>query len=134
VPIDYSRYPDNWQELRAQVLADAQGKCERCGVANYAEGARDIKGVWHNEHDIDRLNSDVGYYLFDGEYPKIIKIILTVAHLDHDIKNNERSNLAALCQRCHFSHDRQDNAEKRKATAQAKKAAEKKDAGYQSLF
>jgi 5-methylcytosine-specific restriction endonuclease McrA len=36
---------------------------------------------------------------------KIIKIVLTVAHLDHDIENNNYTNLRALCQRCHNRHD-----------------------------
>lgn len=134
MPIDYSRYPADWKQLRAQVLERSCNCCEVCGVANYAEGARDIKGVWHNEHDIDTLNSDVGYYLFNGEYPKIVKIILTVAHLDHDIENNALDNLKALCQRCHFAHDREDNAKKRKESAQRKKIEAKRDDGYQSLF
>lgn len=36
-------------------------------------------------------------------------IILTVAHLDHNKRNNRFSNLKCLCQRCHFAHDRRDN-------------------------
>jgi hypothetical protein len=34
-----------------------------------------------------------------------IKVILTIAHLNHDIKDNDYSNLRALCQRCHNRHD-----------------------------
>lgn len=33
------------------------------------------------------------------------KIVLTTAHLDRNPANNDRSNLAALCQRCHLRHD-----------------------------
>jgi 5-methylcytosine-specific restriction endonuclease McrA len=33
------------------------------------------------------------------------RIVLTIAHLDHDISNNEPSNLRALCQRCHLRWD-----------------------------
>ena len=29
----------------------------------------------------------------------------TVAHLDHDPTNNDPTNLRALCQRCHLTHD-----------------------------
>lgn len=36
----------------------------------------------------------------------MVKIILTVAHLDRDRTNNHPGNLAALCQRCHLNHDR----------------------------
>lgn len=42
------------------------------------------------------------------------KVVLTVAHLDHDKNNNRFSNLAALCQRCHLTHDRTQHALNRK--------------------
>jgi len=35
----------------------------------------------------------------------LTRIILTVAHLDRNPANNDRDNLAALCQRCHLRHD-----------------------------
>jgi hypothetical protein len=34
-----------------------------------------------------------------------IKVVLTIAHLDHQIDNNDHSNLRAWCQRCHNRHD-----------------------------
>ena len=37
------------------------------------------------------------------------RIVLTVAHLDHDIANNSFYNLMALCQKCHLNYDRKDN-------------------------
>lgn len=33
------------------------------------------------------------------------KVVLTVAHLDHDPANCDDGNLAALCQRCHLTYD-----------------------------
>lgn len=33
------------------------------------------------------------------------KVVLTVAHLDHDPTNNDPENLRALCQRCHNRYD-----------------------------
>ncbi|MEQ9426986.1 MAG: hypothetical protein RJQ09_21365 [Cyclobacteriaceae bacterium] len=33
------------------------------------------------------------------------RVVLTVAHMDHDKENNDFSNLKALCQRCHLMHD-----------------------------
>ena len=33
------------------------------------------------------------------------RVILTVAHLDHDPRNNADDNLAALCQKCHNTYD-----------------------------
>jgi hypothetical protein len=38
---------------------------------------------------------------------KATKIVLTIAHLDHDKINHEvkLERLAALCQKCHLGHD-----------------------------
>lgn len=33
------------------------------------------------------------------------KVVLTVAHLDHNTDHNEPSNLRAMCQRCHLTYD-----------------------------
>lgn len=58
-PMKRELYPANWPEIRAQVKERAGNKCEGCGVANHAVGARDKRGDWHNQEDIDHLNSDV---------------------------------------------------------------------------
>jgi 5-methylcytosine-specific restriction endonuclease McrA len=42
------------------------------------------------------------------------RIVLTIAHLDHDHNNSTDDNLAALCQRCHLTHDRHQHANNRK--------------------
>lgn len=42
------------------------------------------------------------------------KVILSTAHLDQNTSNNCFSNLAALCRRCHFKHDKGMNQQKRK--------------------
>jgi HNH endonuclease len=49
-----------------------------------------------------------------------VKIVLTVAHLNHVAGEDDDENLAALCQRCHLKHDRPQHAESR---------AKRKDAG-----
>lgn len=49
----------------------------------------------------------------DDEYPVSV-IVLTVAHLDHDVQNNDLENLKCLCQRCHLNHDRRDNIRRRR--------------------
>ena len=112
MPIDYSKYPDNWKEIRQSILERANHCCEGspdypdCRVANYATGTRDCDGQWHDEDDIHKMNSDCGYHLF-GDFPKMTKIILTVAHLDHDTSNNKPDNLRAWCQRCHLNYDKE---------------------------
>jgi hypothetical protein len=36
---------------------------------------------------------------------RIVRIVLTVAHLDHTPENCDPSNLRAWCQRCHNRYD-----------------------------
>lgn len=113
-------YPSNWQEIRAEILIQAENKCEFCGVPNYALGYRDEEGRFHHccgnlvcdkagrgelsykeaREIADEYNS--GWH---GDEHKWIVIVLTIAHLDHDPTNNKRTNLAALCQRCHNRWD-----------------------------
>lgn len=47
----------------------------------------------------------------DGTTIKIIEIVLTVAHLDHQPENCDPQNLKAWCQRCHLHYDRDHHAE-----------------------
>lgn len=50
-------------------------------------------------------------------------VCLTIAHLDHDITNNDYSNLAALCQPCHLRYDAEYHAKNSRETRKAKKQA-----------
>jgi 5-methylcytosine-specific restriction endonuclease McrA len=84
-------YPKNWKAISKQVRAEANNKCEFCGIENYT-----IK--------------DTGS-----------KVVLTVAHLDHNPRNNKRSNLKALCQKCHLEYDRAHHLKMRLETLKRKK-------------
>lgn len=111
--IDYSKYPANWKtEIRPRILARAANRCERCGVKNNIHIIRSAEnGARFIELDAE------GDYMIDGEYIKmseepsefadsaLTRVVLTIAHLDHDITHNDDSNLMALCQRCHLLHD-----------------------------
>jgi 5-methylcytosine-specific restriction endonuclease McrA len=77
MPCDYKHYPADWPAIRARILEREENRCLWCGVANYS-----LCGT-----------------------EKIVRVVLTVAHLDHDRENNTDANLAALCQKCHLGHD-----------------------------
>ena len=77
MPIDYKKYAPDWK-LRSKFIRfyRAGNKCELCKAYNYQPHPETGK-----------------------------KVILTVAHLDHDINNNSFFNLKALCQPCHLRYD-----------------------------
>lgn len=119
MPFKRSEYPKEWKEISRSTRERAGNRCEWCGVSNGAVGARDKHGEWHNDHDIHTMNSGEGSELF-GEFPDMIRIVLTVAHLGtdypdgrpgnkHDKSDCRPENLAALCQRCHLNYDREDH-------------------------
>lgn len=73
------RYPKNWKQISERIRFErANNKCEECGCENY------------QPHPITGS-----------------KVILTVAHLDHQPENCEDDNLKAMCQKCHNNYDRQ---------------------------
>lgn len=81
-PENRARYPANWAEIRAAVLERAGHKCEWCGA-------------------VDRQPHPV-----TGSH-----VVLTTAHV-HDRRPEacDMGNLAALCQKCHNTHDARDRA------------------------
>lgn len=87
MPCDYSKYPSNWREIRNGILLRAGGgeggdpregaSCEWCGAFNHA------------------LHPVTGS-----------RVVLTIAHInDPSPMNVDSDNLAALCQKCHNTHD-----------------------------
>lgn len=115
MPIDYKKYPKNWKtELRPAVLERAKNCCEECGVPNYAIGYRDDLGNWN---DIEKsFAGDMQAQDAEELGYKIIKIILTVAHLDHDETNEnvKIDRLKALCQLHHLRYDSKEKVRRRK--------------------
>lgn len=121
MPCNYSKYPPNWKkEIRPAILKRDENKCKFCGVENGAVGFR-IEGEFiYSEAYLRSKKNGGGFYQTSKPY---FKIVLTIMHLDHDVTNNNYSNLAAGCQRCHLKHDRQQH-----------KATKKKNKGLQELF
>ncbi len=131
---DKSVYSKDWKQISRSIRQRDGQKCKWCGVKNYAVGARDRFGEWHDEDSIHCMNSDCGINLFGEDFPDMIKIILTVAHLDHNPANNADENLAALCQKCHLTYDAKHHAANAKVTRSAKKRDKIKATGQGELF
>lgn len=111
MPCDYSKYPDNWKtEIRPAILERAEDHCEWCGVRNHSIIQRSTgNAAWCREASSHRPASP--------GWAKTILVVLTIAHLDHDLGNSDHANLAALCQRCHLRYDAPMKAAKRRAPA-----------------
>ena len=114
MPIDYSKYPPNWKkEIVPRIIERAGNCCEECGVENkkelwsiglwVKEGTRyKLRKIWvESGCDMYRLRK------LSGQKPKLITVVLTIAHLDHDEENHDVKDdrLKAMCQWCHLNYD-----------------------------
>lgn len=75
-PENRARYPADWKRISLAIRERANQRCEACGAAN-------------------------------GEPHPVTgsRVVLTVAHLDHQPENCTPENLRAWCQRCHNAYD-----------------------------
>jgi hypothetical protein len=91
MPMDKRLYPANWDEIAYRIKRDADWKCEQCGKPCRMPEEGLIAFV-NRVKDLDVLEKPTRY-------------VLTVAHLDHQPWNCDRSNLKALCAPCHCRYD-----------------------------
>jgi len=117
-PENRARCPKDWPAISRRIRQRADNHCEECGVRNHQLGGRDSKGQWHaalpTGTDGLRLTwPEPGTWAWceGGLHLRIVRIVLTVAHLDHTPENCADENLRAWCQRCHNRYD----ASKRRA-------------------
>ena len=84
-------YGPAWRAICRTRCEAAGWRCEWCGAAN------------------------------DQPPPKTSKrVVLTVAHLNHDPADNRPENLRALCQPCHLHHDAAQHRRSRAANLRAR--------------
>lgn len=133
-PENLHRYPPDWPQIRARILVRAGNRCERCHVANGHRGGRLRDGTFCNavpEQDMLRLKwpapGTVAWCALPDRSTwvklRIIRIVLTIAHLNHVVEDCSDSNLRALCQRCHLAHDAKHHAETRYNTQRIGRAS-----------
>lgn len=109
MPIDYSKYPPNWlTEIRPRILSRANNCCEECGfengqiVCSYKENG---VTVWAHTLFADLIPQNY----------KEVKVVLTIAHLDHDEQNQNITDdrLKAMCQLCHLRYDAEEKKKRK---------------------
>jgi len=115
-PENKGRYPKNWPKISASIRLRANEQCEKCrapnGVMIRRGKALDGTAVWMLANDDTYrhgLNAETGRLHTSAEdgvvYGEPVRVVLTVAHLDHVPENCDPSNLRAWCQRCHNAYD-----------------------------
>lgn len=139
MPCDYKKYHPDWHtKIRPAVLERANNCCEECRVKNKTYVFR---GIWEGQKVFQTNNGDLfkesgELIMHNSEYEEIqgktpnsqaIKIILTIAHLNHDITDNRLENLKALCQLHHLLLDKEHHMKNSRTTRDNKKK-------LQSLF
>lgn len=106
-------YGDGWEEFSRYIRFDrAEGRCEcdgRCGDPQ-------CFGLKRGRCDAEHMKP----HPVNGK-----RTILTVAHLNHDETSRDEDEVGAYCARCHLYYDREFHAKTRKATAEAKRKAER---------
>jgi hypothetical protein len=121
MPIDYKRYPPNWlSEIRPRIMQRANNTCEGegCDFVHLEEvwSVRyRARNTWFRDFDeankqnktIESKRNKKTGKVEAIPNPKKVKVILTIAHLDHDEENHNVSDerLKALCQICHLRYD-----------------------------
>lgn len=123
-PENRQRYPADWKQVRERILRRANWRCEhqgcqaRHGVTGYWLDGKWVdmpSALWESGAKVgDRINCA------DGVQIKIIKIVLTIAHLDHQPENCADDNLRAWCQRHHLAYDAKHHAQTAYATRKAR--------------
>ena len=86
MPMDKSRYPENWKEIALGVKEKAGWKCAKCGRQCRRPGEP-----------------------FRGH-----KVTLTVHHINHRPEDCREENLIALCAPCHLRADARHHARTRR--------------------
>lgn len=115
-PENKDRYPDDWKEISLRIREEAGQLCEWCQKPNRELVTVASGGRWYDATCYMWRGSD-GDLL--SENPKLhetrdIKVVLTVAHLNHTPEDNRRENLKALCQACHLAYDAPHKAAERR--------------------
>ena len=92
-----SIHSKEWRLIRARLLQESGNRCE--GTDRHPGCGRENRTTIPGKTSL---------------------VVLTVAHLDHDPRNNDRLNLRVLCQRCHLAYDKEHHMRNAMSTREKK--------------
>lgn len=136
-PENLALYPADWKQISLEAKERARWRCQHpgCLAMQYEHGWwSQAGGEWRwvgiglrastyaeaKQRAADEHWSRYGDELTPAGEPKIIVIVLTVAHLNHDPTDCRPENLAAMCQRHHLAYDHDHHRRNAQATRRAK--------------
>jgi hypothetical protein len=117
-------YGKAWRATRATILERAGHRCEctgQCGGGGHDNAggrcaAPNGQTIWRE------LGNEASWWLRAQAFGRPVKVVLTVAHLNHQAGDDRPENLLAMCQRCHLRLDRHQHASNAAKTRATKKA------------
>jgi hypothetical protein len=116
-------YGVEWRAVRARILARAGNCCEQCGkpdrLAVWVYSSQDCGQYWslclgpsqdwiyclYGGGGNFRLNPSGTTEAQESGRLRLIRVVLTIAHLNHVAGDDRDENLKALCQWCHLNFD-----------------------------
>jgi hypothetical protein len=104
MPVDWQLYPKDWKAI-SRAIRERSGDC--CEGSPMYPHCRARNGERHP---------------VTGS-----RVVLTVAHLDHNPSHCDFDNLRAWCQRCHLTYDALHHAESRRRRLQKAKSVQQPD-------
>jgi hypothetical protein len=120
-----------WAATRLRILTRAANRCEQCHKRNgsdvqvYSTGA--FGQVWSAAR-IRRTKwiscltgKPISLRIFAADRIRTIRVVLTIAHLNHTPGDDRDENLKAMCQWCHLNYDQLHHHETRGARKDAKR-------------
>jgi hypothetical protein len=131
-----------WKEIRERIRKRSGNRCENCGKPNDTivftytwrvrlqwSGRWEYFMVWCPESFQTwwplvwktQDGAECNLWNYKG-LPRRLRVVLTVAHLDHDHANNSDDNLRCLCCWCHLTHDLLSHKRSRSTRKDARRA------------
>jgi 5-methylcytosine-specific restriction endonuclease McrA len=101
MPVDWSKYPEDWKLIAAVVKLQSEYRCQKCNKQCRAPD---------EEFDTHQRT-------------------LTVAHINHVESDCRPENLVALCPKCHLQYDSQRKVMQRLARNRIERHADIPNAG-----
>lgn len=128
-PENKALYPPNWIAISQRIRERAGHRCENCDLPNGGLIHRKVDGGhrWPSQQEMDMYHDMLRQHYSRQQAARamgLTRIVLTVAHLDHNPTNCADDNLRALCQYCHLTYDAKHHAQTARLTRRCKHTLE----------